>query len=133
VFCVSFFFFFFFFFFLFFFFFFLSDFTISIVLSLMLVVFVLVVSLLAVGARGSDNCTNATECTDGYFPCSDTTIGNLLLVVFYGCVLGVGAKFISDGAEGILDLWPNYGSVIGALLCKLEFLLCERGVVVSLV
>jgi hypothetical protein len=28
----------------------------------------------------------------GYFPCSDTTIGSLLLVVFYGAVLGVGAK-----------------------------------------
>ena len=25
----------------------------------------------------------------------------------------IGATMISDGAEGVLDLWPDYGSVIG--------------------
>jgi hypothetical protein len=58
----------------------------------------LVLVSLVVAAAAQGNNTNAT-CVEGFFPCSDTTIGNLLLVVFYGAVLGVGAKFISDGAE----------------------------------
>lgn len=36
--------------------------------------------------------------------------------IFLGVILGLGAKLISDGAEGVLELWPAYGSVIGALL-----------------
>ena len=81
-------------------------------------VLVLVVALLCVGlVSASDNSTsNATSCTTGYFPCSESTIGSLLLVVFYGAILGVGAKLISDGAELVLDLFPSAGSVIGALL-----------------
>ena len=55
-------------------------------------------------------------CIDTIYPCSHSSVGSLILVIFYGCVLGLGAKLISDGAEGVLDLWPNYGSVIGALL-----------------
>jgi hypothetical protein len=31
----------------------------------------------------------------------------VLLVVFYGVILGLGAKLISDGAEGVLELWPK--------------------------
>lgn len=31
-------------------------------------------------------------------------------------ILGAGANLISDGAEGVLELYPAYGSVIGALL-----------------
>lgn len=40
----------------------------------------------------------------------------LIVIVIYGIILGFGAKLISDGAEGVLELWPNFGSVIGALL-----------------
>ncbi len=54
-------------------------------------------------AGDSSNCSSSSPpCTSSFFPCSDTVVGNLLLVLFYGAVLGVGAKFISDGAEGVV-------------------------------
>jgi len=39
-----------------------------------------------------------------------------LLILIYGVILAAGAKVISDGSEGLLDLFPTYGTVIGALL-----------------
>lgn len=47
-----------------------------------------------------------------------------MLMLFYGIVLGFGAKLISDGAEGMLDLFPKYGSVSvhSSDLCSSSFL-----------
>lgn len=62
-------------------------------------------------------CPETQPCSkESYFPCSDGNMGSVIMVLMYGCVLGIGAKLISDGAEGVLELWPDYGSVIGALL-----------------
>ncbi len=46
-------------------------------------------------------------CSPGIFPCSESISGTLMLVVIYGAILGIGAKLISDGAEGVLELWPE--------------------------
>jgi Ca2+/Na+ antiporter len=44
------------------------------------------------------------SCVLGLLPCSITITGNLVLIIFYGALLGVAAKVISDGAEMLLDL-----------------------------
>ena len=61
----------------------------------------------ALSVNGSvDTCYDERN---GLFPCSSTITGNLLLMICYGAILGVAAKFISDGAEMLLDfgLPPN--------------------------
>ncbi|XP_028416415.1 sodium/calcium exchanger NCL2-like [Dendronephthya gigantea] len=79
---------------------------------------------LNVAAEGLDNSNeNATNHTDKCyedrltkFPCSSTIIGNLLLIVFYGALLMVAAKLISDGAELLLDLGLPAGIIGGIVL-----------------
>lgn len=58
------------------------------------------------------------EDMSGPYPCSSTITGNLLLMVFYGAILGVAAKCISDGAELLLDLGCN-PSLIGGIVLPL--------------
>lgn len=55
---------------------------------------------------------------NGVYPCSSTITGNLLLMVFYGAILGVAAKCISDGAELLLDLGCS-PSLIGGIVLPL--------------
>jgi len=38
------------------------------------------------------------------------------LLAFYGVILSFGAKTISDGSELLLELFPKWGTVVGALL-----------------
>ncbi|XP_003386706.1 PREDICTED: uncharacterized protein LOC100632705 [Amphimedon queenslandica] len=66
-----------------------------------------------VGEQDNSNITNDTNGTDsgsiptcvfGLEPCSVTIIGNIQLILFFGIILGVSAKIISDGAEMLLDL-----------------------------
>ena len=67
------------------------------------------------GLCDGDSCGYVCICTKLY-PCSTSILGMLILMFFYGLILSYGAKLISDGAEGMLDLFPKYGTVIGALL-----------------
>jgi len=55
-------------------------------------------------------------CSVGIFPCSDNIVGLIMIILFYGFILGMGAKTISDGSEILLELFPKWGTVIGALL-----------------
>ncbi|XP_078361609.1 uncharacterized protein LOC144645969 isoform X2 [Oculina patagonica] len=59
-----------------------------------------------------------SEDKNGFYPCSSTITGNLLLMVFYGAILGVAAKCISDGAELLLDLGCS-PSLIGGIVLPL--------------
>ncbi len=44
------------------------------------------------------------QCESNVFPCSNKIVGNLILILIYGAILGIAAKMISDGAEMLLDL-----------------------------
>ncbi|XP_020909620.1 sodium/calcium exchanger NCL2 isoform X2 [Exaiptasia diaphana] len=54
----------------------------------------------------------------GMYPCSSTITGNILLMVFYGAILGVAAKCISDGAELLLDVGVP-ASIVGGIVLPL--------------
>jgi len=40
----------------------------------------------------------------------------VVMILIYGAILLVSAKMIGDGSEELLELFPDYGTVIGALL-----------------
>lgn len=61
-------------------------------------------------------CKKPCSDKENLYPCSENIVGQLLLMVFYGAILMCGAKLISDGSELMLELFPAYGTVIGALL-----------------
>ncbi|CAH3176055.1 unnamed protein product [Porites lobata] len=63
-----------------------------------------------------DEADPCSEDKNGLYPCSSTITGNLLLMVFYGAILGVAAKCISDGAELLLDLGCSPSLVGGIVL-----------------
>jgi hypothetical protein len=44
------------------------------------------------------------SCLNKLFPCSQTIIGNVMLMIAYGFLLSCGAKLISDGAEMLLEV-----------------------------
>ncbi|XP_063713533.1 uncharacterized protein LOC134841456 isoform X2 [Symsagittifera roscoffensis] len=56
------------------------------------------------------------SCESYLYPCSDYIIGNAVLIVYYGITLGYGAKLISDGAEGLLDLGVAPALIGGVIL-----------------
>ena len=62
-------------------------------------------------------CVCEKPCTEGYFPCSDTMVGILILLFFYGVLLAFGAKFISDGSELLLEILDP--GIIGGVLIPL--------------
>ena len=55
-------------------------------------------------SEDSGNKTEGDHCASDLYPCSDKILGNLVLIVFYGAILGFAAKLISEGAEMLLDL-----------------------------
>jgi len=57
-------------------------------------------------------------------------VGLLFLIVVYGLILSFGAKTISDGSEGLLDLFPSWGSVIGALLLPVLGALPDSAIII---
>ncbi|XP_028416734.1 sodium/calcium exchanger NCL2-like [Dendronephthya gigantea] len=63
------------------------------------------------------------------FPCSSTIMGNLLLIVFYGVILIVAAKLISDGAELLLDLGLHAG-IIGGIVLPLLGVVPDAAIIV---
>ncbi|XP_065062222.1 uncharacterized protein LOC135689048 [Rhopilema esculentum] len=69
--------------------------------------------------EGANNNTYTDTCFEGrtgIFPCSSVITGNLLLIIFYALLLAVAAKFISDGAELLLDLGISASLVGGVIL-----------------
>ena len=52
----------------------------------------------------------------GIFPCSSTVTGNITLMVFYGALLAAAAKFISDGAEMLLEFGLSPSLIGGVVL-----------------
>lgn len=40
----------------------------------------------------------------------------IIMILIYGAILLAAAKMIGDGSEELLELFPSYGTVIGALL-----------------
>jgi len=55
----------------------------------------------------------ACEQTYGFLPCTKTAFGNLFLILVYGYLMFVGATYLSDGSELLLEiLGPG---VIGGL------------------
>jgi Ca2+/Na+ antiporter len=47
-------------------------------------------------------------------PCSASILGNIFLIALYGYFLGVGAKWISEGSDMLLEVWGP--GVVGGLL-----------------
>jgi len=54
------------------------------------------------------------ECLNSFWPCTNNIGGMLFLMVGYGCILGLGAKFISDGSEMLMEILDP--GLIGGLL-----------------
>lgn len=53
------------------------------------------------------------EQTYGFMPCTNTGLGNFFLILVYGYLMYVGATYLSDGSEILLDvLGPG---IIGGL------------------
>lgn len=72
--------------------------------------------------EGSENGTVYTDtCFEGrtsLFPCSSVISGNVMLIIFYGLLLGAAAKLISDGAELLLDVGVS-AAIVGGLVLPL--------------
>lgn len=66
------------------------------------------------GLCQSSSCVCEAPCTDSVYPCSNTIIGILILLFFYGVILAFGAKFISDGSELLLEILDP--GIIGGVL-----------------
>jgi hypothetical protein len=73
-------------------------------------------STLCAGLNCAYVCKKPCSDKDNLYPCSENIVGQLLLMLFYGVILMCGAKLISDGSELMLELFPAFGTVIGALL-----------------
>eukprot|EP00698_Gefionella_okellyi_P006477 TRINITY_DN15810_c0_g1_i1.p1 TRINITY_DN15810_c0_g1~~TRINITY_DN15810_c0_g1_i1.p1 ORF type:complete len:454 (+),score=110.30 TRINITY_DN15810_c0_g1_i1:33-1394(+) len=43
-------------------------------------------------------------CDGGLLPCSSGVLGSIVLMIFYGMVLGFGSKTIADGSELLMDI-----------------------------
>ncbi|KAM7497209.1 hypothetical protein LguiA_021623 [Lonicera macranthoides] len=62
------------------------------------------------GFVASDTCKDIY----GLLPCSDTVIGNAFLIIVYGYLMSLAAKYLSDGSEALLEiLGPG---IVGGLL-----------------
>lgn len=63
-----------------------------------------------------DGLTSTETCNEifGFLPCSRTAAGNLFLILVYGYLMYLAAKFMSDGSEDLLEiLGPG---VVGGLI-----------------
>jgi len=77
--------------------------------------------------KSNDSCY---EERGGMFPCSATITGNLILMLFYGALLGVAAKLISDGAEMLLDLKVP-ASLVGGVILPLLGAVPDSAIIVA--
>jgi hypothetical protein len=62
-------------------------------------------------------------CSKGFWPCSETITGQLVLVVFYGLLLAYGANMIADGSELLLEVRKPFFLAFLRLIPFLRFLL----------
>jgi Ca2+/Na+ antiporter len=58
----------------------------------------------AAALNGSAFLPDCDSCLEKLFPCSQTVVGNMILMCAYGFILSCGAKLISDGAEMLLEV-----------------------------
>ncbi len=58
----------------------------------------------AAALNGAAFLPDCDSCLEKLFPCSQTVIGNVMLMIAYGFILSCGAKLISDGAEMLLEV-----------------------------
>ncbi|EGC34495.1 hypothetical protein DICPUDRAFT_153287 [Dictyostelium purpureum] len=56
------------------------------------------------GWCNSDSCQCEAKCLNSIWPCTNNIVGMLFLMAVYGSILALGAKFISDGSEGLLEI-----------------------------
>jgi hypothetical protein len=73
------------------------------------------------------NCSNigwctGDSCTCGLFPSTGSLASMVLMMLFYGAILAFGAKMIADGAEELLELFPDSSTIIGTT--RFVFLSC---------
>ncbi|XP_057312631.1 uncharacterized protein LOC130654118 [Hydractinia symbiolongicarpus] len=96
--------------------------------QLLIVVAIVIVNVQAWDLKSTND--SCYEERGGLFPCSDTITGNVILMVFYGAVLGVAAKFISDGAELLLDL-GFAPSIIGGVVLPILGAVPDSAIIVA--
>jgi len=93
---------------------------------------ILVVSAFIEPINGQNE-THEDSCYEernGIYPCSSTITGNLLLMCFYGALLGVAAKLISDGAEMLLDFGFS-PSIIGGVVLPILGAVPDSAIIVA--
>jgi len=76
--------------------------------------------------RYADTCF---EDRNGTFPCSSTITGNLVLIAFYGLVLGLAGVLITDGAELLLRLGIS-PSIVGSILLPILGAIPDCGIII---
>lgn len=59
---------------------------------------------------------NGDSCTCSLFPSANSIGSMVVMVIIYGLFLGYAAKMIADGSELLLEIFPNWGTIIGGLL-----------------
>uniref|UniRef100_A0A6B2L1M2 Sodium/calcium exchanger membrane region domain-containing protein n=1 Tax=Arcella intermedia TaxID=1963864 RepID=A0A6B2L1M2_9EUKA len=59
---------------------------------------------------------NGISCTCSLYPSTNSLGSMLIMILFYGAILGFGAKIIADGSELLLEIFPNWSTLIGGLL-----------------
>eukprot|EP00111_Clytia_hemisphaerica_P008436 TCONS_00024625-protein len=79
------------------------------------------------GTEYKDSCF---EERNSIYPCSSTITGNVILMLFYGAILGGAAKLISDGAEMLLDLGFS-PSIIGGVVLPILGAVPDCAIIVS--
>ncbi|GMH05602.1 hypothetical protein Nepgr_007442 [Nepenthes gracilis] len=59
--------------------------------------------------------SSAESCdeTYGFMPCTTTALGNLFLIIVYGCLMYLSATYLSNGGELLLDIWGP--GIVGGL------------------
>lgn len=61
-------------------------------------------NVVEVGEEEEEAAAAGCEQTYGFMPCTNTGVGNLFLIVVYGYLMYVGATYLSDGSELLLDI-----------------------------
>eukprot|EP00296_Roombia_truncata_P007649 JP446095.1.p1 GENE.JP446095.1~~JP446095.1.p1 ORF type:complete len:533 (-),score=206.33 JP446095.1:53-1651(-) len=65
-------------------------------------------------AEAAAKAAGACEESYGFLPCSPSALGNVFLMLVYGGILLIGAKFISDGSELLMEVMDP--GIIGGLV-----------------
>ncbi|KAJ6226458.1 sodium/calcium exchanger ncl [Anaeramoeba flamelloides] len=68
-------------------------------------------------------------CLSETLPCSESTTGNLFLLIIYSLVLGYGSKNISDGSELLIEITPP--GIIGGIILPLLGTLPDSCIIIA--